>query len=86
VELERVVGEPAVLASCVSFASWDSTVWSGGLPGPMKAVVVRNTILIPDAGCKGEEYGAGNYFHSVSMLSSVMTRTPAIRFSILARD
>ena len=53
-ELERVVGEPAVLASCVSFARWDSTVWSGGLPGPMKAVVIRNTILIPDSGCKGE--------------------------------
>ena len=45
--------EPAVLASCLSFARWDSTVWSGGLPGPMKAVVVRNTILILDSGRKG---------------------------------
>ena len=44
--------EPAVLASCLSFARWDSTGWSGGLPGPMKAVVIRNTILILDSGCK----------------------------------
>ena len=29
------------------------TGWSGGLPGPMKAVVIRNTILILDSGCKG---------------------------------
>src|SRR5260370_9816510 len=45
--------EPAILASCVSLARWDSTVWSGGLPGPMKAVAIRNTILILDSGCKG---------------------------------
>jgi hypothetical protein len=30
-----------------------STGWSGGLPGPMKAVVIRTTILILDSGCKG---------------------------------
>jgi hypothetical protein len=55
VELELVVGEPAVLASCVSFARWDSTVWSGGVPGPMKAVVIPTTILIIDFGRKGQE-------------------------------
>ena len=52
--LELVFGEPAVLASCVSFArKGSSTGWSGGLPGPMKDVVIRNTILILDAGSKG---------------------------------
>jgi hypothetical protein len=56
-----VVGEPAVLASCVSFARWDSTVWSGGVPGPMKAVVVPTTIPILDSGCKGAGWVVGPF-------------------------
>jgi hypothetical protein len=44
----------------VSFARWDSTVWSGGLPGPMKAVVIRNTILILVSGCQGWGLGGGS--------------------------
>jgi len=51
-ELEVMGEEPAILASWLSFARRDSTLWSGDLSGPMQAVVVRITILIPDSGCK----------------------------------
>ena len=53
-ESELVVGEPAILASCLSFARWDMAPC--GLVvflEPMKAVVNRNTILTLDSGCKG---------------------------------
>jgi hypothetical protein len=49
-----VGGEPALLASCVclsrgGIAPCDLVVFLE----PMKAVVIRNTILILDSGCKG---------------------------------